>query len=281
MGDFFFNFVDSMRTSHLVDKNNKIVLKTGKINRDGYVIKGIINFGDYGYSAQGFNVIQNKFSYDRSSNDSELTPHYFLVYLPDNLDIGIVLLQRFGAKGIFTDLKKMLSRNFTEKFPNYRLTFDPQVPIEVINYLRDGSLKSIRITKYAAPSDITNTFIDLGFTRQEGVLITEFKAKKRGILSKPDWLKNLADNKSSSFYEVNSEDIPSSSSDEIQISVDYLGKLRTIRFDNSRKISPYIDATDALEITPSGHPSFNSMDSYCENLLDQLLREMGSQRHVQ
>ena len=274
--EFFATFLDSIKDG-LVDINHKIVLKTERIDNAGYLIKGIINFGDYGYSAQGFNVVENEISYNRNNNDSELTPHYFLVYLPDNLDTGIILLQRFGTKGIFTALKDKLSSEFTENFPNYMLIFNPQVPVEVINYLKEGGLKSIKVTRYVAPDDIADTFKNLGFEKQDGVIITEFKAKKKGTLLKPAWLNNFTNSNGSSFFEISSEDVPDG---EIQISVDYLGKIRKIRFDNPRKISPYVDATDELDITDSGHPAFNSIDSYCENLLDRLLSEMGLQRHV-
>ncbi len=274
--DFFSTFLGLIRDGS-VDKNNKMVLKTERIDNAGYVIKGIINFGDYGYSAQGFNVVENEISYNRNNNDSELTPHYFLVYLPDKLDTGIILLQRFGTKGIFTALKDKLRSEFTEKFPNYMLIFNPQVPVEVINYLKEGELKSIKVTRYFAPDDIADTLKNLGFERQDGVIITEVKARKKATLLKPTWLTNFTNSNGSSFFEISSENIPDG---EIQISVDYLGKIRKIRFDNPRKISPYVDATDALEITDSGHPSFDSIDGYCEDLLDRLLSEMGLQRHV-
>lgn len=276
--DFFIDFFNSIGAAHLINKAHNTVLKAEKINNNGYVIKGIIHFGDYGYSAQGFNVVENEISYLRTYNDSELTPHYFLVYLPSDRSTGIILLQRFGVKSIFTTLKQKFTSEFSSKFPNYNLALYPQVPSEVFNSLREGSLKSIKIVRYVAPDDIAETIKKLGFEEQEGVLSIEFKAKRKGTLLKPAWMNSENFTNNNSFCEMDLRNI--SLEGEIQIFVDYLGKRRKICLDNPRKISPYIDATDEVDITSSGHPSFDSIDRYCENLLDLLLKEMGSQRHV-
>lgn len=276
--ELFFEFLNSKIRNHSVNTDYSIVLQAEEKNiiKKDSVIKGIINFGDYGYSASGYNIVENKISYHRNRDDSELIPYYFLAYLPDGRDTGILLVQRFGSKGIFTALKQAVSSFFDTKCNNYKFVFRPQVPFEVFKYLRDGSLKSIKIIRYVAPDDISETIKNLGFETEEGILTIEFKAKRKGTLLKPSWLTNF--NRKNGFYEIDQEKIPIEG--EVQISVDYLGKTRKIRFDDPQKISPYIDATDDLDIMNDGHPSFDSIDRYCENLLDQLLKEMGSQRHV-
>lgn len=67
--------------------------------------------------------------------------------------------------------------------------------------------------------------------------------------------------------------------DEIQVSVDYLGKKRKIGIFNPQNITPYIDISTEIGILQNGHPKFEDINAYCIDLLDTILSEIGLERY--
>lgn len=275
--EFFSDFLKSIKSNHSVNENDNFVLSAGIIQEDGPVIKGILYSGEYGYSADGVNINTKNISYTRTPSDAEIIPFYFLAYLPDTRDTGIIILQRHGNKGIRTVLDKELKSRFSAQFPDHVYDLNQHIPGEVLDYLEGGELKSIELISYEIPHDRIDTLKQLGFCKHAGSLSLVFKANRNEFLEKPDWLRRLMKDRRS-FSEISSEfQLPEG---KIKISINYLGKPRNINLDDLRQVSPYIDATDDLTISSNGHPEFENIDQYCNDLLDRLLNEMGTERHV-
>jgi len=67
------------------------------------MLEGVIRTGDYGYETPIVNRQSKQLSYTRNTEDTELSPLYFLLYVPQKGDVpsekmGIAVFERFRKK---------------------------------------------------------------------------------------------------------------------------------------------------------------------------------------
>lgn len=96
--DFFINFFENINKYTAKDNNGKHFLKVEKIENHKSLITGIISCGEYGYSAEGIHVKTKVKSYERTPDDAEIIPFYFMAYIPDNSNTGIIFFKDMGAE---------------------------------------------------------------------------------------------------------------------------------------------------------------------------------------
>ena len=63
--------------------------------------------------------------------------------------------------------------------------------------------------------------------------------------------------------------------DEMKITFQYNGQQRTVDLAHPERILPYIDVSDQVETGADGHPEFGSLHAAAQELLGDLLIEMG------
>jgi hypothetical protein len=261
-------FFESLQKAH-DDAASQLLQRVVQLDSDADTVWGLVESGEYGYAAEGIDVKTLKHSYKRKPLDAELIPFYFRIYLPAQNDMGIMLLERHGPRGIFHALSSVLRDYLKEKLPDHVLDLTRLVPAEVMSELLKGGVRAIQITTYRVPSDIADKYRFLGNLRNAGTVTVEFKAKKKKFLFKPQWLKAITGGKAR-ILELPADLGPG----RIHIQVDYRGKSRTIDLANLETIAPYVDATSELKLK-SGHPTYKSINGYCVDLLEELLTQLG------
>src|SRR5690606_30902490 len=106
---------ENQKRSLKLDSEN-LIFDTGK-----RMISGIIESGDYGYESTLVNIKTGKKEYDRTVDDTEIKPFYFLIYLPKNTAVGYAILQRLGVYGIHSIFKNHITDFFKLRFANLQL----------------------------------------------------------------------------------------------------------------------------------------------------------------
>lgn len=263
LGEFF----DSLKKDQVPDDENKLLQSLLRHDRDDgtFTHCGILESGEYGFEAKGIDTKTLKQSYHRRAQDAEMLPFYFAVRAPDEHDGAVVLLQRHGPHGIYAAFKSALYRFCEKRLPKYHLDFGHLVPAEVVAQLKEGGVRSIKVTAYKVPEDMADELKFLGNHPDPGTFSVEIKAKRDGFLHDPGWLK-----KSRAIV------IPDSwGQGKVEVKVSYNGKNRIVALNNPANISPYVDATAELEIEASGHPSYDSIHKYCGGLMKDLLTQLG------
>lgn len=269
---FLHGFLRSLETSHANDELNKHLLRARGVMEDESDLRGFLDAGEYGFGAEGVNVQTLAKSYKRKADDAELIPFYLRFHLPDANDTGLLLLQRFGAQGVFHSLTEQLQQYFRDRHPDYILEMNRLVPIEMLKHLLDGQLKEITLTTYSIPNDIADKYKYLGNTREAGTMTVTFRAKKNGFLKDPPWVKKLRKG-ALTVVEV-PQDLGGTPS-KLRIKVAYNGKTRTLDMTQPDTMAPYIDATGQVKLATSGHPTEDSIEQFCVELRDSLLSQLG------
>ena len=272
--DFLNQYISELNRKISHDHLQQKLLRVMQFNKNGRQISGIIETGDYGYESDLFNVQTSLLSYQRQSHEAELLPFYFLIILPRDINLGIVILQRFGQRGIKTILSIDLSNYFSAQLQNYRVEIDTLVPNMLLNdLLQRGEIKSVRFTRYRIPSDLADQF-DHSFEEDQG--IAEFIIKTKGYARIPlinrvrEYIfSNRPIEDFISFPEFDYNNV------KIQFVID--GQTRTIDLEDPRRIRAYYDVTDRVQIGLSGHPTFESIDIEARNLARDILRGLGQE----
>lgn len=264
-------FLDSLQQEHSHDEAAKALLTVSRLEGDESSAWGTVRAGDYGYTSDLINVQTGHRAYSRTVSDAEMLPFYFLVDAPDHANKGILLLQRHGGRGVQTLLLRMF-REFCEvHIPQYLVVFSPQVPGAVVRYLLEGHLQQLTLISYRVPTDLADRVHLQGNLEDSAIVKTVIKARRNRFLPKPQWMRDvLADGARLFEYGAAQPEI----ADEIQITVNYNGNQRTVDLRRPDRMHPYVDCTEEVELD-QGHPVFESINRYAQQLRNDLAAEMG------
>ncbi len=240
------------------------------------MLEGVIRTGDYGYKTPIVNRQSKRLSYTRDTEDTELAPLYFLLYVPDKGDVplenmGIAVFQRFrknGLKGVFV---AHFSHYFEQRFPDYTVEMIPLTPEEVISSFEKGEIKSAKLISHSLTGDLADYYTTNDEDRGRVVLGFD------GGSFHPRFIDNL--------IKILKHDLPIRkiiesdwiSTDEIKTRVEINGAEKTFTIkEEGTEITPGIDISDEVSYGSDGFPTKQSLNregvKYVE-LLKSYLRE--------
>ena len=245
-------------------------------NASRRMLEGVIRTGDYGYKTPIVNHQSKRLSYTRDTEDTELAPLYFLLYVPEKGDVplenmGIAVFQRFrknGLKGVFV---AHFSRYFEQQFPDYTIEMIPLTPEEVISSFKKGVIKSAQLISHSLTGDLADYYSTSDEERGRVVLVFE----------KGSFHRRFIDN----LIKILQHDLPIRkiiesdwiSPDEIKTRVEINGTEKTFTIkEEGTEITPGIDISDDVSYGSDGFPTEQSLKregiKYVE-LLKSYLRE--------
>jgi hypothetical protein len=272
MLDFLNSFFTALENSDELDEETMSLQRARQVTRDERNVWGLVESGDYGYTAELVNISTLARSYRRSTSDAELYPFFFLIHAPDDSERAILIFQRHGNRSMYTELMKRLRTAFAQRHPDHLLDLRRHVPKEIVDSLLKGQVRTIELTQYHLSGDLADRVkYDGKITDVSEVQIT-LKAKRKGFLKRPQWLDKLMKT-TGNLLEVAEE--MDELADRVRVTVSYNGKPRTVDFKNLESIAPYLDVTSRVKMGKDGHPTFDSIEHEARLLLSDLLAEMG------
>ncbi|KAA3615838.1 MAG: hypothetical protein D8M58_22325 [Calditrichaeota bacterium] len=279
--DFFNTF-----TQYLLNRNQNYshvqniqkLISVSNYSVDNRIITGIIKTGEYGYETELFDIQNNEVSYLRSVNEAELLPFFFQVFLPNNADEGILILQRFGQFGIRKAFSNDFNSYFNQLFPDYIVEMNPLLPSQIVDqHLRDGVVTKIRFIKFEVPNDIAEAYDNNGHTEEISSTELVVRAKRNQFLSfVPNRLIEFMNREKdvSNLFELTNFDY-----DTIKVEVKLDNETRTIDLSDLHKIRAYFDITGDVSINENGHPDYDSILQASNGLLNDLRVALRGQAH--
>lgn len=262
---------DLTREAHVDDESQHFVQVTRVLKTQGE-IRGQLSAGEYGRTAQGFNVRTNSRTYERRPPDAELVPLYFRFYLPDNQAVGVLLLQRYGHTGVFSQLKGLIAEAFRQRCPDHVLEIRQFAPAQLLQDMLAGGVKEVSLVTHRLPEDIADRLRLGGAEADVGTVEITVRAKRKGAL-RPDsalWRQALAGENSRLAELALRQD-----RGRLRVKVQYRGRERQYDFSRPDIATAYLDLTDQVTAGADGHPEFASLDAFCEGLRDEILHDLG------
>ena len=98
----FHQYLQARVTDYSIDREGQKLWRVRRTCAKDSTVNGIVETGEYGYTADLYNVDTETISYQRIGADAEMMPFYFLTHLPAHRDEGVILLQRRSHLGIRT-----------------------------------------------------------------------------------------------------------------------------------------------------------------------------------
>src|SRR5262249_55614404 len=148
-------------------------LQVTKLERRGREIEGLIQAGSYGSESQIRRLGEwQRVRYEKSTEDVDLQPFYFLFDLPEGSERSYFIFHIYGQDSIHTLLRKILFELFTARFPELRLEFKPLVPDELLDKLNGDEARGseIRFVRYKPPRDIASVVGRVGTDQTAGTI---------------------------------------------------------------------------------------------------------------
>ena len=251
-----------------VDDGANHLLRVRRLHKDATDIWGTLERGEWGYAARGINTQTRQESYRRGVEDAELIPLYFRAHLPPEATTGILIVQRLGVHGAFTELKNVITSRFRNSFENHVLMIGRFVPESVLQTLMQSEVKEISVITHTLPADIADHVHLRGAEAEVGTVVIRVRARRNALLRQPQWLRRLWEG-TVTVAETFGEEA------QARVKVNYNGRERTYDFSRLDSIAPYIDVSDEVERAVNGHPTFTSIDNYSIGLRDELIQQLG------
>ncbi|MFB1998571.1 hypothetical protein ACEY9M_02805 [Salmonella enterica subsp. enterica] len=227
------------------------------------IIYGYIKVGKYGESSEIKDVKLKKVHYRTTAFDVTLKERYILIYLPDNLEEGIIAFHscdNISARGVLSDsITEYLKKQF-----QLEARINPLHHKKIPQYILNSELKQIKAQGYKAPEDIADSF------------------GKNKTNIKTDLIIKANDGIFGSFRDLRNKNIGNiieiieDKCDAIKVSLQLGSRTVVFNYDTILKkgISAELDDND-LKIDPlTGIPDLTALHDTIKNLSNDILEEL-------
>ncbi|MGM3305775.1 hypothetical protein ACSQ6I_07240 [Anabaena sp. WFMT] len=276
--DIIYNYLDIELRNPSINSGATEIFKINKLQKSERIISGLFETGENGFGSKLVNVPTGKISYQKSPQEAELIPYYFILKLPPLAKVGIIIFQRFKNLGIKDLFFRYLSQYLLDKFSNkYILEMNPLIPTDLLKKYIEGRIVQVRFIKRGFPSDKFVANIDgfpddkeHNFTGRSELVLA---APRKGNF--PAWFcsqlntnidKIVKDSHTplSSLIELSGFDY-----ENVKIKVQVGKNYKTIDLSHTDKLRYYEDISK-IKVDPSGHPEFDSINFEAQILLEEL-----------
>lgn len=274
--DAFLLLADKLKRiqGYQIDRADRQVWSISDVKSQNRILSGLIKSGEYGYQADIVDTSNNEIAHRKTLTQAEQYPHYFLIYLPNEMKRGIILISKRGVRSvarIFCDKIAEIIESAIEG-----LICDIETYMDASLFEQDIAAKKVRKMRYFLRNISTDEFDrrDDDLIAKAGQIILEFKVKQG------QWYDKIAKNL---FAAVNGGkellDVVSLPRgyeyEKVKVVVERAG--RDVTYD----LSAYQDATAKIDITSNinisektGHPTFASYDAVAKFHLQYLARSI-------
>lgn len=230
------------------------------------VVHGYINYGTHGFESRFKDVRTRKEKYRRKSTDLEEIPLYFQLWAPEETSFALMAFQSFQGRSCVMFVRAAMISDFEKRFPDYTLIFSAIMP--AASFLDSAPVKTITFHKPMALSDRADRYL-LGKRVDEIDYEVVLRARKRG--SALSTYKDLRDRfkGNSGFVTFEGQQFES-----VKADIKMGGKRRTVGIYGSGYDAGLIDVSDQVQRSPSGHPTFESITTEVNSLMDEFFNGM-------
>lgn len=253
------------------------VFKVEQLQVDGRYISGLLQCGNYGYSSKILDTASNTTTYEKTMEEAETIPLYFLLYIGQGSH-GFAIFQKHGLNGIKGYLSRKLLEAFQASTSSHVLQIAQVLDEDALNELLDqGEIKKIRFINFAPPEDIADAVNEICTEDEEGEIEIQIRPKRKGRLSnaKRELEKFLGHASTGVFATLGDQ------YEKLKVEVEIDGKKRTVNFSNPSDFHMDMDITDEVDMQQGGHPDFDELDDLAKSVVRDLLEKLAGTHEQQ
>ncbi len=272
--EFFIGYCDdlqsSLKTFDTYNRAIRLKSKTVKHDSKSRTVRGIFESGAYGFESSILDNNTEHIVHVKEKNQTEILPFYFLLHVPEKLNIGYLFLQRFGVFGVNTVFNASFRKFFDSKFSDFIVDFNPHVSKELADeFLSSGNIKEIVLRRMNLPTDLSDK-LNLS-EYHDAIHSIEIKIKSKRKKSFGGFGKKvksfLKDTNAVLFDIPELRNLGFDGAHNISVVSKVSGNTRTIDLADTGNIRPYYDINKDVVFASNGFPTFKSIDEAALNLL--------------
>lgn len=254
--------------------DEKRLIKVTQLVSDASDMWGLLERGEYGAEAPIRNADTFAQTHLQSTKEAVMNRLYFRFHLPDGAKKGLLLMQRTGPIGAYTELRRVLEERFRKAYDTHRLRFARAVHPDILKEVLAGKVYELKIVTYKPSADLVNYIKGKGAAKNMGTITITATAQPDKAFwdsdSTPAWYKKvLTSNKSIT------ELFPDDNFKSFRLTTDYKGQQRSFDLTKPEDIFPYQRVSDDVKIAADGHPDFDSIDAEAITIRDDLAVRIG------
>ncbi|GEM_PF-4877880 len=212
-------------------------------------------------------------------NQVATQPFYFMFYIPNNSNVGILIVQALGEMSMHDVLMLNFQKYVRSLSDEFQLDYRERITKDAIESYKKGAVKSISIRKSGlSKDDGDNIFVkkyqDYGNIKLELKISFINRIASKLML---DDLKDYALGSVPQLLEVDSlESIGLDKDIDVFANFEYNGKQSMAKIENGLKLNPtYIVDKADVPLTADNHPHPNKMKDYLLSFIKKMKQEIG------
>lgn len=212
-------------------------------------------------------------------NQVTAQPFYFMFYLPEDSNIGLLIVQSMGDVSMHDILKLNFQRFIMGLSSEFNLDYHERITKDAVESYKKGNVKSISIRKSGLSKDEGDNIFVKKYQDYGDVKI-ELKVSFLNQVAnrfKLDDLKDFALGTVPDLLEIESlEAVGLDNGVDIFANFEYNGKQSMAKIDNGIQLSPtYIVNDDDVPLTAENHPDPVKMKKYMLAFIKKMITEIG------
>lgn len=185
--ELFIEYIKSFNSRFMVHtktgKALNLQVDNVKYNSQKRLIRGLIEGGTSGVGSKIKKVdnISDKDSFQVGKDDIESIPYYFMIWMPDDSNVGLVIVQSLGGKTV-TDIFKAHFRRFVGDYFDNKVSvlLHDLVPKEIVEKTKkDGVINSVIFRRLHLPSDKAEKILGLEYSGQDITIEVKISGLKK------------------------------------------------------------------------------------------------------
>jgi hypothetical protein len=270
--DIMRKYLEEIKKETSDDEEARLILRIPRLAEEKRTLSGTIETGAYGHESVLYHRKKKQDVYNKTRDEADMSPFFFLLDVPKGVDEAILILQRSGAYGIRQILYNILASRFESEFDDLRLRIDPLVVDSDLKRLfRRGRVTQIRYCRYGLSSDIADHY-EGGHKESPGRMELVFHARRGDHFNLAGKIREVVEGKT--VAEVFALEETEFEFDTVKLGLEENGRTKQVDMSHYMKVRSYHDVTENLKILASGHPDFESIKQQAVELLAQTRKQL-------
>ncbi|HWL06762.1 MAG TPA: hypothetical protein VNQ99_17800 [Xanthobacteraceae bacterium] len=229
-------------------------------------VHGYIKYGTHGFESTFTDVNTRQEQFQRKATDVEIIPLYFQVWSPEGSQIALIAFQSFTGRSCITHVRPAMIAEFSEAHPEYSLSFSIVTPAAAL--MDDAPVKTVTFWRPMVSADKADKYL-LGHSIEDVDYEVTLRARRRsGMISTYGELTKRFDDPSGLITFADQQ------FENVRAKVRIGRKQRSVGVYGQGSEVGLIDVTDDVVRADNGHPTWDSMVSLVDGLMDEFFHGM-------
>ena len=202
-------------------------------------------------------------------------PFYFTMWMPNDSNVGLLIVQSLGELSIYEPLKLNLKKFIEGIDPKFYLDFNEHVVEKAIKKMKEkGNIKQLVIRRSSLPSDAAERVFNKKYNILDNLNI-EIRISGFGNSTAAAVKEYFMGNKPDLLEFANMKEVGFDKQSEVLAIISHNGRIATAKLENFSLAPVYFVDTTDVPLTIHNHPQEDKMKSYLKSFLEQMQVEIG------